>query len=65
MEQNVCGSLHKENQSQNIDILHILTEPIARANAMRLQEATNGLVKKFIWDTLLQEGVQTIGSNKK
>ena len=52
-KQNVCGSSHQENRSQNMDTLHMLTEPIRKANARRLQEETNGLIKEFIYATLL------------
>ena len=32
-----------------MDTLHMLTEPIRKANARRLQEETNGLIKEFIY----------------
>ena len=52
-KQNVCGSSHQDNRSQNMDTLHMLTEPIRKANARRLQVETNGLIKEFIYATLL------------
>ena len=48
-----------------MDTLHMLTKLITRANTWRLQEATNGLVKEFIWATLLQEGAPNVGLNQK
>ena len=52
-KQNVCGSSHQDNRSQNMDTLHMLTEPIRKANARRLQEETNGLIEEFIYANLL------------
>ena len=40
-----------ENQSTK-DSLQMLIRPIIRARAKKLQEAFNGLVKKFIWANL-------------
>ena len=48
-----------------MDTLHVLTEVITRGNTNRLQEATNRLLKEFIWSILLQEGVPNTGPNQK
>ena len=48
-----------------MDTLHMLTEPIRKANARRLQEETNGLIKEFIYATLLQEGAANVCQNEK
>ena len=39
--------------------------PITRANVRRLQEATNELVKEFIWAISLQEEVPNTCLNQK
>ena len=64
-KQNVCGSSDQENRSQNIDTLHMLTESIRKANARRLQEETNRLIKEFIYATLLKEGAPNVCQNQK
>ena len=38
---------------QNMDTLHMLTEPIRKAKERRLQVETNGLIKEFIYAILL------------
>ena len=48
-----------------MDTLHMLTEPIREANARRLQEETNGLIKEFIYTTLLYEGAPNVCQNQK
>ena len=52
-QKNVCGSSHQDNRNKNIDTLHMLTEPIRKANARRLQDETNGLIEEFIYANLL------------
>ena len=48
-----------------MDTLHMLTEPIRKANARSLQEETNGLIKVFIYATLLKEGAPNVCQNQK
>ena len=48
-----------------MDTLHMLTEPIRKANARRLQEETNGLIKEFIYANLLEEGAPNVCQNQK
>ena len=48
-----------------MDTLHMLTEPIRKANARRLQEETIVLIKEFIYANLLYEGAPNVRQNQK
>ena len=39
-----------------MDTLHMLTEPIRKANARRLQEETNGLIKELFMPLYYKKG---------